>query len=171
MLLVGLVGIQQFLHLGRVHVVFRGYRFAGVDSLFDLFAKAPTLGSLIDPDTVRGDLLQVDFRELEPLLAPVLDRMGDDGYRADEQVERAVFAKGMARAASLLASRYTLVITNVPYLGRGKQNDILKAYLDDHFSLGKADLATAFVQRSIQLTEGGGTAALVTPQNLSLIHI
>lgn len=137
----------------------------GLSSLFDLFAKAPTLGSLIDPATVRGDLLQVDFRELEPLLAPLLERQRTGRDRADEEIERAVSAQGMARAGAMLARGYTLVVTNVPYLGRGKQDDVLKAYLDDHFGLGKADLATAFVQRTLQLCEAGGTAALVTPQN------
>ena len=49
----------------------------------------------------------------------------------------------MARAAALLSGEYTLVITNVPYLGRGKQIDALKSYMENHYAKGKADLATA----------------------------
>jgi hypothetical protein len=41
----------------------------------------------------------------------------------------------------------------------------LKGHLEKHFRLGKADLATAFVLRSLGLAETGGTAAVVTPQN------
>jgi len=53
----------------------------------------------------------------------------------------------------------------VPYLGRGKQDDTLKAHLEKHFAEGKADLATAFVMRCLDLCDKGGTTALVTPQN------
>src|SRR5262249_28587554 len=35
----------------------------------------------------------------------------------------------------------------------------------DHYALGKADLATAFVMRTLDLCGKGGTTALVTPQN------
>jgi len=40
---------------------------------------------------------------------------------SDDEIERAVAARGMAQAAQLLSERYTLVITNLPYLARGKQ--------------------------------------------------
>jgi len=147
--------------LGRDESLWSARARQGLSAVHDLFTKAPVLGSLIDPRVVAADLLQADFGEVEPLLSPVLAREG----LGDEQRERAVAAQGMARAASLLAGRYTLVITNVPYLGRGKQDDVLKAHLEDHFTAGKADLATAFVQRGLAFCAEGGTAALVTPQN------
>ena len=50
----------------------------------------------------------------------------------DTTHERAVAAAGMVKAAELLAREYTVVITNVPYLGRGKQNDTLKQHLEQH---------------------------------------
>jgi hypothetical protein len=71
----------------------------------------------------------------------------------------------LARAAELLAGRYSLVVTNVPYLGRGKQDDILKEHLKTQYPLGKADLATAFVLRCLEFCPQGGSMALVTPQN------
>jgi type I restriction-modification system DNA methylase subunit len=56
-------------------------------------------------------------------------------------------------------------VTNVPYLGRGKQDDILKEHIEKHYPLGKADLATAFILRCLEFCAQGGTVALVTPQN------
>ncbi len=41
----------------------------------------------------------------------------------------------------------------------------IKDYLSDYYSLGKADLATAFVLRCRDFTALGGSCALVTPQN------
>ena len=86
----------------------------------------------------------------------------------------------MVKAAELLAHEYTLVMTNVPYLGRGKQSDKLKEHLEKDYPEGKGDLATAFVQRCLEFCVAQpfqtnatvrlesltyGTAALVTPQN------
>jgi hypothetical protein len=132
--------------------------------LHKLFTNAPDLGSLIDPARVSENLTleTADFEETEALLEKALAReRGDDPAAA-------VFgeaARGLARAASLLRGRYHLVATNVPYLARGKQGDVLKDHLDQYHTAGKADLATAFVQRCGGFCAPGGSYALVTPQN------
>jgi len=133
----------------------------GLRNLHALFTKAPTLGSLIDPNQLPADLITADYETLKPYLDAALatERSGD------ELRERAIAAAGMVKAAELLAGEYTLVITNVPYLGRGKQDDILREHLDRHFDRGKADLATAFVLRCLNFCALKCTMALVTPQN------
>ena len=156
----------------------------GLRNLHALFSNAPTLGSLIDPNQLSADLITADYQTLQPYLADVMaadDRShanrthyaGRDGTVTrsvtttmdDDARQRAVAAQGMAKAAELLAGEYTLVVTNVPYLGRGKQDETLKRYLEKHYAEGKADLATAFVLRCLDLCAAGGKAALVTPQN------
>lgn len=131
----------------------------GFERLYDLFAKAPVLGSLIQP-RAEGDLIETGFTDLEPLLAKVLARSGND-----ELEEMAVTAQGLAKAAQILAQRFTLVATNVPYLGRGKQEDVLKSHCERSHSAAKADLATCFVERCLAFCQQGGSTALVTPQN------
>ena len=71
----------------------------------------------------------------------------------------------MARAAELLAGRYHLVVTNVPYLARGKQSDALKQFAQDRHSAAKGDLATLFVSRIFGWLDRHGVQAVVTPQN------
>jgi hypothetical protein len=133
----------------------------GMKRLFELFEQAPILGSLIDPRQ-GGDLLEAGFDDLEPLLEEALV----DGITDDATHEMAVTAKGIAVAASLMAEQFTLVITNVPYLGRGKQEEVLQDYCAQAYPDSKTDLATVFVERCIQYcTAGGGTTAIVTPQN------
>jgi hypothetical protein len=68
-------------------------------------------------------------------------------------------------AAETLAGQFTLVATNVPYLGRGKQDDVLQDYCERVHPEAKADLATCFVERCIDYCEMGSSAALVTPQS------
>jgi len=131
--------------------------------LYELFSKGPTLGSLINPHRFLGSGL-LDERGMQALLQ-VLRAAVKSESPASERHELGVVAAGLAKAADLLAERYTLVATNVPYLGRGKQDDILKEHLETQYPLGKADLATAFVLRCLELCAKGGSTALVTPQN------
>ena len=133
----------------------------GMDQLYDLFAQAPLLGSLINPKSLGRSLFASDFHELRPLLQRALAREeADDGAH-----ELAVTAQGVAKAAEILADQFTLVATNVPYLGRGKQSEVLRAFCERHHPHAKADLATSFAERCISFCTEFGTAALVTPQN------
>jgi hypothetical protein len=133
----------------------------GMARLYALFKDAPVLGSLINPRAIGGDLLEADFHELQPLLEKALAQEVDD----DTAHEMAVTARGLAKAAELLAGKYAMVVTNVPYLGRGKQDDVLKTHLERNYPKSKADLATAFVERCLDFSMRDGTTALVTPQN------
>lgn len=133
----------------------------GMEQLYNLFAQAPVLGSLINPRTIKGDLLESSFHDLQPLLEKALQQeTGDEATH-----ELAVAAQGIAKAAEILAGQFTLVATNVPYLGRGKQSEDLKIFCDRFHSMGKANLATAFVERCLHFCGGGASSVVVTPQD------
>jgi hypothetical protein len=132
----------------------------GMARLHALFKDAPVLGNLIDP-RAGGDLVEADFHELQPLLEKALEQESGD----DTSHEMAVTVRGLAKAAEILAARFTLVATNVPYLGRGRQDDVLKDYCERVHSEAKTDLATCFVERCLGFCAPGSSTALVTPQN------
>ena len=127
--------------------------------LHEAFGDAPTLGSLLDPAATDAAKL-ADWPRLSAALAQALDR-----ERSDERREAAVAAQGAGKAADLLAGRYHLTATNVPYLARGKQSEKLRYFMGKRYPAAKNDLATAFLERCLQLCTQGGTAALVLPQN------
>ena len=129
--------------------------------LYTTFQKAPTLGSLINPMRSGRPLLIAQFAEVWPLLQRALSAERPN----DESRELAIAAKGVLSATKLLSEQFTLVATNVPYLGRGKQSEELKEYCDEFYSDAKADLATCFIDRCLTFCSSKGTAALVTPQN------
>jgi len=133
----------------------------GLEALHDLFAQAPLLGSLIE--VTGGDLVNpTRIARIEESIAALVERMlGAEPERA----EGALAARGMADAASILARRFVLQATNVPFLGRGKQDAALATYLGARFESAKADLATAMLERMRFLAAPGGTVAAVTPQN------
>lgn len=132
----------------------------GMERLFHLFLKAPILGSLINPSILGGDLLMAEFHDLQPFMERALKL-----ETTDETHELAVTAKGIAEASVILSMKFTLVITNVPYLGRGKQDNVLKDYCERVHPKAKADLATCFVERCLSFCSHDGTSSLVTPQN------
>ncbi|MDE2977560.1 MAG: N-6 DNA methylase [Acidobacteriota bacterium] len=132
-----------------------------LDRLHDLFAQAAVLGSLIDPGSVEKGLYQADYATAESALSEAIAREDVD----DETRERAVAAQGMSRAAKLLAADYDLVITNVPYLARGKQAASLQDFGLKNHPEAKADLATIFVSRILRWLGAGGVQAVVAPQN------
>ena len=133
----------------------------GMERLYRLFQKASVLGSLINPCAAGGDLLMAPFHELQPLLKQMVEQETQD----DSALEMAVTASGLAKAAEVLGGKFTLVATNVPYLGLGRQDDTLQLFCIDSHSDAQADLATCFLERCLQSCDRMGVAACVTPQN------
>src|SRR5574337_32303 len=131
----------------------------GLGALDDLFVKAPSLGSLIDPRRAGADIFQEGFDKLEPLVASIFAAADTDEIR-----EMAVAARGMAKAAELLSRQFTFVATNVPYLGRGKQHSIIQEFCEGAHASAKADLSTSFLERCIAFNASGGATEAVTPQ-------
>ena len=154
---------EQWMEILSGQVVGQNVRFF-FGQLYDLFGKAPTLGSLVNPHRFLGSgwLSERDMAKLQSALASA---SAEDKRSVTEQSEMGVTAQGVSKAAELLAARYTLVATNVPYLGRGKQDEVLKEHLETQYPLGKADLATAVVLRCLEFCAQGGTTALVSPHN------
>src|SRR6266851_5555426 len=133
----------------------------GLEALHDLFTQAPLLGSLIE--VTGGDLVNpTRIARIEESIAALVEKMRG---AEPERAEGALAARGMADAAAILARRFVLQATNVPFLGRGKQDAALSTYLAARFKSAKADLATAMLTRMRALVAPGGTVAAVTPQN------
>lgn len=133
---------------------------SGMEKLYKLFEQAPILGSLINLQQDK-DLLVAGFDEIKPLVEKALADEREDENRH----EIAVTAQGIAKAAEILAGQFTLVTTNVPYLGRGKQDDVLMDFCERVHSEAKTDLATCFVERCLDFCDVNGSTVLVTPQN------
>lgn len=134
-----------------------------LDWMHDTFRDAPVLGSLLNPAKADAAKL-VKWEELSTTLKQALENE-QQGEQGEAQHEAAVVAQGLAKAATLLADQYQWVITNVPYLARGKQSDRLRNFCERHYPAAKNDLATVFLDRCLELCSPGGTSSIVLPQN------
>ncbi|MCB5263141.1 MAG: BREX-1 system adenine-specific DNA-methyltransferase PglX, partial [Candidatus Cloacimonetes bacterium] len=127
--------------------------------LHDFYQDAPVLGSLLDPgESELGNHLKLHHDEYS--FSGLLTKV-----RSDEQQEAGLAAKGLLDATLILLNKYDLVITNVPYLARGKQDKTLQDFCALHYPAAKNDLATVFLDRCLKLCHEGGTASIVLPQN------
>src|SRR5262249_48778986 len=129
--------------------------------LYRLFARAPVLGSLIDPRQTRGDLFSAGFDKAYPVLQKALAPESDNDLRINEL---AVAAQGLIDAAQMLLQNATLVATNVPYVGRDKQDPTLRDFLDEYYEHA-GELGASFVDRCLRLSGSSGTVAIVSRQD------
>ena len=127
------------------------------------FAQSPLLGSLVSPSrSLKNDLATSNFAALSELLERALQfeapttTAGAGSEQEEDARYLALTARGLMDAARLLEARYHLVITNVPYLARGKQNDTLKNYCATHYPEAKNDLANVFLERCLELSRPQG---------------
>jgi hypothetical protein len=132
----------------------------GMRMLYEHFQLAPELGSLLDPTTIKADAFTASFEELQPVLKRALESEADT-----EQMERGVIAAGIAKTGSILSSKHTLLITNVPFVGTRKQAEILKSHCEKNFPNAKHDIATCMIERCCNLLRTNGSFAFVSPHN------
>lgn len=138
-----------------------------LDWMHQEFSDAPVLGSLINPRKSTAAKI-IDWDELSATLTGALERESQKAHHGEDEhqnLEATVVAQGLAKAATMLADQYQWVVTNVPYLARGKQDDTLKTFIAEHYPAGKNDLATAFLDRCLEFCVQGGSTSVVLPQN------
>lgn len=137
----------------------------GLERLYGLFKNAPDLGSLINPaDLPAADRMFVaDYEQVAPVLELALVRERAAADPVTEIFGAAV--QGIVKAVQLLSRKYTLISTNVPYVKRANQGEVLQKYCYEHFKQSSANLATSFLERCRQFTSPEGLYATVTPES------
>lgn len=68
----------------------------------------------------------------------------------------------LVQVAEALAQKYTVAITNPPYMSVSNGSPALVQYVQKHYEEGKADFFAVFIQRCLQMTKAHGYAALIT---------
>ncbi len=134
-------------------------------TLHEEFKNAPTLGSLLDPAKSPAANI-VKWDEMISALTSALEM-----ERTDLDLEAGVIAQELAKAAEIISQKYTLVVTNVPFLGKSDQNRILRDYIESSFPHSIGNLATSFIERCGDFTELGGTISIVTIQDWLFLNV
>ncbi len=130
-----------------------------LDWMYDFFKDAPLFGSLLKPERTYATKI-VHWDELSQTLEQALLK-----EKSEERLEATAVAHGLTKAAMLMAKHYHWIITNVPYLSRGRQIEKLRDFCVLHYPKAKNDLATVFLDRCLEFCVEGGTCSIVLPQN------
>ena len=64
--------------------------------------------------------------------------------------------------SKILSKKYTVSVSNPPYMGSGKMNTVLKKYVQKNYPNSKFDLFAVFIERLTELTEKSGYIAMIT---------
>ena len=133
-----------------------------LDDIYGEFKDAPNLGSLINPQAHlgRNSLFEAKWGEVFPIIEKTLSKENDSSYH-----EMQVVAQGLSKAAKILDSEYSWVITNVPYRSTNDLTLSLKKHCEANYPEGSSNLATVFTLRIFYFLNHHGIASLVLPQN------
>ncbi|ODM26400.1 hypothetical protein A7W90_09295 [Clostridium sp. Bc-iso-3] len=135
-----------------------------LEEIYNAFSDAPTLGSLIDPIQIfsENSLFSYDY-ETRYLVSNIIER-------ENNTFEVGLMAKGFEQVYKILSNKYHFILTNVPYLARGKQNNVLTEFCDKNYPDSKWDLAAVFVERCQKLLVDKGSLSIVLPQQILFSH-
>jgi hypothetical protein len=122
----------------------------------ELLAQASLLGSLLP--------LGLDASAINASMgATRVPGSSDDG--PEDETERSVAALGFSQAMGLLRQHYDFVLTNPPFLGRGRMCDALREFVEAHFYEGRHELGAAFLEYCLNLAKPGGVVGCVIQQS------
>jgi hypothetical protein len=115
--------------------------------LIDTFRDAKEYGSLLKVKSDNYDKLRNELNGLSPL----------------DRILYAERAKHLVHQAKILSNKYTIAVTNPPYMY--KYATKLKAYIDIYYFESKTDLYSVFMEVCLQLTIHNGYVSMVTMQS------
>ena len=122
------------------------------EAFWNQFAEANLLGALIRPDA--------------NVTARITDHVGtlDDGGNLllIDVISR---AKRVAAQAAYLATPYSVLVANPPYMGSGNMDARVAAFAQRSYPRSKADLFAMFIERSFDLVHRLGYSAMVTMES------
>jgi hypothetical protein len=120
---------------------------AAESAFWNAFAQADTLGSLVQVDDAVLPAASAAVAALGP------ETLGNLVARASTVVEQARY----------LGHRYTVVVTNPPYMGAKNMNADLAGFLKNEYGDSKSDLFSAFFDRCFAQTMMGGQLGFMSP--------
>ncbi|WP_337960199.1 BREX-1 system adenine-specific DNA-methyltransferase PglX [Leuconostoc mesenteroides] len=123
--------------------------------LLSVFSHGDSLGSIIEINPA------IDCKELQKLTKSNL-LINEDGFDAIEAGKMQQTLRNMLPVAKILSSRFTIAITNPPYMQASKMPKDLKAYVTSNYVDSKSDLFAVFIERLAKFVGSNGLYAMIT---------
>lgn len=146
---------QHICYFGKnLPVVDRNEASKQLDALLNEFKNAEEYGSLLKMSKHNWELLEKYIDDYDALGQITFQTIGI------EETVRSL--NELIQIGRIFSQKYDVVITNPPYMGRKSLNDTLSSYMENHYSLGKAELYTAFILKCMEWTKKNGFTSMIT---------
>lgn len=152
------------------------YKVSLDDEVWNTYANADTVGSLIQPPQELAALAESQMNDSANDEAVTERRqsnwreVGPHEGQSDDAVT--LFRTSLAERATTvfkhtryLAWQYKVVVANPPYMGSKNMSDKLKRFVQDCFEDGKADLFAAFMLRNLRMIQPRAMLGMITMQS------
>ena len=119
------------------------------------FNKGKELGSLID---FSADIFK------NALINEIIHKQftGQLTFDTSNQLTHRHELKSLVRVGMGLSSKYTISVTNPPYMGSGKMPKPLSDFVGKNYPASKSDLFAVFIERLQHMTKQDGFFAMIT---------
>lgn len=125
-----------------------------IGGLLDTFRDAKEYGSILNVENYNWDLLR---RFIEG--TDVEGQMTLDSVGLPQTQER---IKWLINVGETMARKYSVVVTNPPYMGNGSMNAKLTSFTKKNYPDSKIDLFAIFIEKCISLAERDKYIAMIT---------
>ena len=126
--------------------------------LWQSFADAKTLGSLVPVDLTLDELAKLRNRLAEMDAASTMGSLSAQAY-VGQILD--TFAP-LVELAEILTQKYDVVITNPPYMGSSNMDKTLSDFVKKHYPDSKSDLFAVFIERCKEMVKKNGYQAMIT---------
>ncbi len=120
-----------------------------IEYIIDIFQDAKEYGSILDVKPVDFDAIERRIEEIED---------GQISFFRGVILEKFL---PILEQAKIMSSKYDVVVTNPPYMGRKGMNPSLVKYLDKNYKDSKSDLFAVFMESCLRNTKKNGFHAMI----------
>lgn len=117
------------------------------------FKDAKSIGSLLK-------LTHIDTSNIENKMDELISTPVKDLFDEEVHYQILAYLPKLLKQTKIMDSKYDIIVTNPPYMGRRSMNKELTTYLDKHYPDSKADLFAAFMELK-QYTRKNGFYSMI----------
>lgn len=125
-----------------------------VEYLNKVFTDAKEYGSILEVKTI-------DFERLENRLVEIDSEIADL-FNKETRSRLINILPSLIKQGKIMCRKYSICITNPPYLAIGNMNDIMNSFVSNVYKDSKNDLFAVFIEKAIKYTSVNGKISMIT---------
>ncbi|OWT33742.1 hypothetical protein BGI41_00850 [Methanobrevibacter sp. 87.7] len=127
--------------------------------LIEIFTDAKEYGSLLN-------VKAINFHLIKECLEKINLNKNFDLIKFNEEKK---LIKILADQGEILSNKYSIVITNPPYMKQENMDNKLNNFVNKYYPLSKANLCTVFIEKCNQMLKLNGLCSMITQQSFMFL--